>query len=344
MAKLKDLMGLRNNPNVQKMLGLISYAEHTQHHGYHTAFGSGRLSHLNDHPRYLKTFKQKNGKTNQTSAAGKYQFLRGTWDRLARRYGFKDFGPVNQDLAAIALLIENGAMPYVLKGDWSKAVSKSGGTWASLPSAPDSYSQPKKSWQKINDYLGGKVAPAPTVQPTGNLLVGVMGDYRLKDTGIGKGDHYDLRLARNPDGSRGDINPYLNRFIVNGKGLHTYKQTGRYMEQRKGYRHEGVDFGLNGSFGGNANARQLYVNPDYKVHNMNAFFDKKGGGWVTQVEFDDGVKVNILHQNQTGTQQVMQAWGQWGGTQQPAFQPPQLQKNFDEFTKQFEPFQIPPLN
>lgn len=140
------------------------------------------------------------------------------------------------------------------------------------------------------------------------LLAGIMGDYRLKDTGIGSGDHYDLRLARNANGTRGDINPYLNRFLVNGKGLNAYRQTGRYMEQRKGYRHEGVDFGLNGSFGGDVNARKLYVNPEFGVKGMRSFFDKHGGGWVTQVHFDDDIKVNILHQNRKGVNEVMNGW------------------------------------
>lgn len=140
------------------------------------------------------------------------------------------------------------------------------------------------------------------------LLVAMMGDYRLGDTGIGSGPHYDVRMARNADGTRGDINPYLNRFQVNGRGLDTYKQTGRYMEQRKGYKHEGVDFGLNGSFGGDVNARKLFVNPQFGVKGLKSFYDKHGGGWVTQVHFDDDVRVNILHQNQKGVNEVMAGW------------------------------------
>jgi len=61
----------------------------------------------------------------------------------------KDFSPKSQDIAAVALLAQNGALPHVLKGDIPTAVKKSGGTWASLPSAPDSYKQPKKTWSDI---------------------------------------------------------------------------------------------------------------------------------------------------------------------------------------------------
>ena len=155
MAKINDLLALSQNPNVRKMLDLISYTEHTQNNGYYTAFGGGRLSSLADHPRYKKQFRQTDGRMNTTSAAGRYQFLRGTWDGLARKYGFSDFSPRNQDLGAVALLIQRGAMPHLLKGDFAKAIAKSGAEWASLPTSP--HPQPTKSWKQVNAFLGGKI-------------------------------------------------------------------------------------------------------------------------------------------------------------------------------------------
>lgn len=166
MATRQELEQALQNPNVRKFLDLLSYTEGTQGNGYYTAFGGGKLANLNDHPRYLKTFKQTNGKTNKTSAAGRYQFLRGTWDGLAKQYGLQDFSPRNQDLGAVALLAQNGALPHLLKGDFAKAVSKAGGTWASLPTSP--HPQPTKSWNKVNDFLGGKIPVSPVPPPTRN--------------------------------------------------------------------------------------------------------------------------------------------------------------------------------
>ena len=136
------------------------------------------------------------------------------------------------------------------------------------------------------------------------LLVAQMGAYKKGDTGNSSGDHYDLRLVRSKGGARGDINPYLNRFLADGKPLSSYKQTSTFGKKRGAKRHEGIDFGINGSFGSKASARNLYVDPKYPVSNVRAFYDKNGGGWVTQVTFADGVGVNILHQNKEGATRV----------------------------------------
>lgn len=312
MASLAELYQAMGNPNARNFLNIIAKAEGVQH-GYNTLFGNQRFNSLNAHPNIKKSFRQTDGKVNYTTAAGRYQFLNSTWNNLAKQYGFRSFSPQEQDLGALALIAQRGALQDVLSGNYVGAIQKLGKVWASLPSS--TYAQPKKTYAQLG--LTGQTVQQRTPQRTQQqrqndlMLVGVMGDYRIKDTGIGTGDHYDLRLARNADGSRGDVNPYLNRFVVNGKPLNSYRQTGKYMEQRKGYRHGGVDYGINGSFGGNANARNLYIAPEWanRVKNVRAFDDNKnGGGWVTQVEFDDGKKINILHQNQKGTQQVMSAY------------------------------------
>lgn len=146
MATYQQLQQLLSNPNARQMLDLIAKAEGVKH-GYNTGFGNTRFDSLQSHPNIRKQFKQTDGKTNTTTAAGRYQFLKGTWDGAARQYGLKDFSPQNQDIAALALMAQNGALPYVLKGDFQTAVKKSGGTWASLPSSP--YAQPKRSWSEL---------------------------------------------------------------------------------------------------------------------------------------------------------------------------------------------------
>ncbi|MFK7261310.1 hypothetical protein ABB173_02760 [Acinetobacter baumannii] len=146
MATRENFEKLLGSPNVQKMLNLIASAEGVKH-GYNTLFGNERLNDLSWHPNVKKEFTQTDGKKNVTTAAGRYQFLKDTWDGVAKQLGLKDFSPKNQDIAAVALLAQNGALPSVLKGDFKTAVQKSGSTWASLPSSP--YAQPKRSWKDL---------------------------------------------------------------------------------------------------------------------------------------------------------------------------------------------------
>ncbi|WP_436872657.1 hypothetical protein [Acinetobacter haemolyticus] len=153
MATRQQIEQMLGNPNVRKMLDLIAKTEGVAH-GYNTLFGNQRIDNLSTHPNIRKQFKQTDGKVNYTTAAGRYQFLKNTWDGLAKQYGLNDFSSKSQDIGAIALLAQNGSLPHVLKGDFNTAIQKSGGTWASLPSSP--YAQPKKTWEQTNRLLGNQ--------------------------------------------------------------------------------------------------------------------------------------------------------------------------------------------
>lgn len=152
--KLSQLQQAYANPNVRKFLDLIAQAEGVKH-GYNTMFGNERFGSLATHPNVRKAFKQTDGKTNYTTAAGRYQFLNSTWNNLAKRYGFNDFSPKSQDLGAIALIAGRGALDDVLKGDWQAAIQKTGKEWASLPSS--TYKQGKRSWDFVNKALGSNI-------------------------------------------------------------------------------------------------------------------------------------------------------------------------------------------
>lgn len=134
------------NPNVSRFLNMIGMSEGTVKPGvdaYRVGFGGSDIADLSAHPNIRVPFTQTDGRENVTTAAGKYQFLKGTWDDVSRKLGLQDFSPRSQDLAAIELLRRNGALQDVVKGDFNAAIKKSGSTWASLPSSP--YAQPKRS-------------------------------------------------------------------------------------------------------------------------------------------------------------------------------------------------------
>lgn len=79
------------NPNLPApayaLLGVISGTESPD---YNVLNGGERFDGYGDHPRRI-------GKGGTATAAGKYQFVQGTWDRVAQANGFSDFSPANQD-------------------------------------------------------------------------------------------------------------------------------------------------------------------------------------------------------------------------------------------------------
>lgn len=132
-----------NNKNVRAFLDTIAVSEGTTRYSYNTMFGNTRIADLSRHPRIYKAFTDKNGKVNRTSAAGRYQFLWPTWNGLQQKLNLPDFGPRSQDLAAIELLRQRGALNYVVAGQFAQAVYAARKEWASFPGA--GYAQGERS-------------------------------------------------------------------------------------------------------------------------------------------------------------------------------------------------------
>lgn len=155
------------NPNVRAFLHVIRAGETGQGtDAYRTMFGGGRFDSFADHPRRVIT----RGALS-SSAAGAYQFLERTWDGLVKQYGFADFSPTNQDLAAVALIAGRRALPDVIAGRLQAAIAGCCREWASLPGSP--YGQPTRTFEQARaTYLeyGGVLhaataAPAPAPAP-----------------------------------------------------------------------------------------------------------------------------------------------------------------------------------
>lgn len=220
MATRQQLEQALQHPNVRKMLDLISYTEGTQGNGYRTAFGGGKLNSLNDHPRYLKSFRQTDGKSNKTSAAGRYQFLSSTWDGVARQYGLNDFSPKNQDLGAVALLFQRGAIPALLKGDYQTAIQKTGKEWASLPSS--NYKQNKRSWDNVNKFLGGKLGNASGGdydQPAPDPRLSMSAPDLLATLRKGKGKRTDLQILYELSNNNGLAGREIKTLLAQGNDI-----------------------------------------------------------------------------------------------------------------------------
>lgn len=146
--------------------------------------------------------------------------------------------------------------------------------------------------------FGGVDGAAPTGLAAGST-VGVVGN-----TGTGSAAHLDIRYAssyvdanglRTAEGRKPEISDsHLSRFMVGGR---TLDQSDDMVTSGYGYRgdigvvnaskwHEGVDYGF---------AEGQEITTTVPVKSQRLWKDEAGGGWVNTVEFEDGVKVNLLH-------------------------------------------------
>lgn len=184
MATRQDLERYRADPYVQQMLTLLSRTEGTYDAKNPYAVYGGKvanqLTSFADHPRAAGKwgFQDNSGKQQGSTAAGRYQIIQKTWDGISRQYGLNDFSPMNQDLAAIGLMVNSGVMPLILKGDIRGAASKLGNVWASLPSSP--YNQAKRSGKEFDRMLAATTGvTAPTELPSTAGAVGGMTDKSI---------------------------------------------------------------------------------------------------------------------------------------------------------------------
>ena len=126
--------------NVLAFLDMLAWSEGTDHpnqrsndDGYDVLVGGKLFTDYSKHPRVLVPLPRYGIKS---TAAGRYQFLARTWDAIVENYGFIGrFIPCAQDLAAVKLLKECGALPHIQAGRIEEAIAAAAPIWASLPGA-----------------------------------------------------------------------------------------------------------------------------------------------------------------------------------------------------------------
>jgi len=136
--------------NVKAFLFTIRASEHrypndvTNDAAYHIFYGGKRFYDMSDHPVLTGEIKPVPLPNNicaasglgpgcVSSAAGAYGFIKATWVRLRDKMQLPDFSPTSQDLAAVQLLDDIGALSLIQSGDIQGALKKASKVWASLP-------------------------------------------------------------------------------------------------------------------------------------------------------------------------------------------------------------------
>lgn len=121
----------------------IAYAEGTRdysHDGYDVMYSYKIATSCTNHPNQCLRF----GRTCST-AAGRYQYLKGTWDRVKAARGLSSFEPQNQEqgaewLVSTARKVTIAQERAMTPSEFNNMLSKLSYEWASFP--PGRYGQP----------------------------------------------------------------------------------------------------------------------------------------------------------------------------------------------------------
>ena len=82
-------------------VGLLSIIMKFESGGvYNIMFGQRTFTDFSKHPNSAKTITEGDHKGNVSTAAGAYQIIKATWDRVKNKLGLPDFSPESQDMAA----------------------------------------------------------------------------------------------------------------------------------------------------------------------------------------------------------------------------------------------------
>ena len=144
-----------NVPRIRAFLDTIAVTEGTTGpRGYYRQYTGSHFSSFKDHPREIKCA-DSNGKELCSDAAGRYQFLSTSWDRLAPMVEAKNFGPTYQDRVAIELIREKNALKDIEEGKVEEAFRKLYMVW---PSFGETATDAEQLMPKLVGIYGEKLA------------------------------------------------------------------------------------------------------------------------------------------------------------------------------------------
>ena len=175
--------------NVKRYLDILAEAEGAN---YNTIVGGSTFDDYSKHPGIVGV-KTKEG---SSTAAGRYQITKSTYDEYAKKLNISDFSPESQDKIALAIIKDKGALQDLETGDYTAANKKLGKTWASLPTSP--YSQPKRSEEWFNSRLNrGAETFVKGAEKANDYFAEIRSKSKPKDV-TGSDYFADIRAAHSP--------------------------------------------------------------------------------------------------------------------------------------------------
>ena len=180
--------GLRaalDNANVQAFLRVIREGESGQGDDAYRLENGGRLL-----PAYQIEHPSKGMRSPPGKAFGAYQFLASTWAGLVKKYGFTSMTPNQQDEAAIALIVERGALDEIERGEFDRACFLLGDCWTSLPGGAEQNAATRRARET---YIRHGGAFAPQTAPESPRPVEPLVDAPAFDPDSLAGENYEGR-------------------------------------------------------------------------------------------------------------------------------------------------------
>ena len=180
MAELsyEEYEELLKNPNNQRILRAIQFAEGTYGKGYDSyrvMYGGSLAPNLTKHPDTV--IRGGKGRPN-SAAAGAYQFMPGTWQAGMNRLGPENFpvgnqfNPKAQDIVALSLVRQRlldaglGGLAALNRAGFTREISNAlAPEWASFPTFSGKSYYPNQSVKKFSDIQAAYGASEPTGSP-----------------------------------------------------------------------------------------------------------------------------------------------------------------------------------
>jgi muramidase (phage lysozyme) len=95
----------------------------------------------------------------ESTASGRYQIILPTWKNIAAAHGLGTFSPQNQDMGAVELLNQCGALNLIDAQKIPQAIEAACETWASFPG--NSFGQGGRTLDWLMQQYAALLAPMP---------------------------------------------------------------------------------------------------------------------------------------------------------------------------------------
>ncbi len=154
--------------------GLLDTIAGTESPGYNVMYGGRRFLNMSEHPNTPVPITSGPNAGQTSTAAGRYQFLKGTWDEASSATGARDFSPASQDKAAwwLAQRDYNRRTARDLAADLQSSDPrvKAGigqalhGTWTSLPGGIEAGTNNDRFTRQLDSAVArNQLVPGPPV-------------------------------------------------------------------------------------------------------------------------------------------------------------------------------------